>query len=837
MNKQKSMIKFLFIIVLISLIFGFGCSSGQDDANSSLPFGDDDDYFSPPGDDDSSPFDDDDDSQDDDDNVEEGEIRITKPTQGQTINGTIVEAEFIYGDSVTDLAVTLDQMDVSAFFTTSQGEGNGVISDVIKGNHTLVVSGNVEGKGTISDSVGFKTKIVGPYLELSLSDYNVSAGETVTATWVFYDEDLNDVTDQIGPQLFVDNGAQIQGSNNIYLPNTGDTTVRAEVIWKSVRYDDSKVVHVGDFDPPYISIENPQRGTFASGGSIYVAGLVTDFSPIKFLRIKSIKEPDTAWVDVPVDSHGNFSHLYYPVAGLNTIQLWASDDFDNESRGNVSLLNGLYHDDGQAIENSAALRINQQGFDSIVQVAQDAINAMDFVSLLPANPVVSGEFLLTTYEVNVIHNTLAIGPVSLALSSPVSGQIALTGSIGAIYMEVQITGDFFEIDTPKILPYSFTIPISATGADISGNLNLQISGGDLYATLSGLGVNIHGFNIGVFPGWLDFLNDVISDAILDFFLEDYIIDLVNEQGGPLIADAISELNNALNQQLEILGYDFGFELDFESLETVDNGITLLATVEVEAINPQGPPKDQPGSYKTYSTTPTMGQYVPDTTTTYGFGALLDDDLLNQALFEAYQSGLLSLRIDQYTAPDLGFTFNWRTSDMLIRLVLPPLQQIHTDAPLAIRLRPQIMPVLAISEGGVKDTSIESELQVGDFLVDLIVVDPIDGDQVAFTLALALYLPVTIGVDAVSNTISIEFPQQVPLEIQVIFEEVDFNDSAFEQFVPMLLEFIFPLLGGIIDDFPIPSFSGYTLQIDSLLTTGSQSDWMGLFGDLAAASKQ
>jgi hypothetical protein len=127
--------------------------------------------------------------------------------------------------------------------------------------------------------------------------------------------------------------------------------------------------------------------------------------------------------------------------------------------------------------------------------------------------------------------------------------------------------------------------------------------------------------------------------------------------------------------------------------------------------------------------------------------------------------------------------------------------------------------------------------MGDFLIDLIVVDPNDGDITAFTLGLALYIPVTIGVNTIDNTISLAFAQEIPLEIQVLHEEVNFNDTAFEEFVPMILEFVLPLLGSIINDFPIPAFSGYTFDVNSLSAIGSRNDWMGLFGDLSAAVKK
>ena len=839
-KKTKRLIFYVILLLVVSAMYGCGSSADEEQMNDELVLDDDDGVPPNVGDDDSggsdddTSDDDDDTTDDDDDDTTNGWIQIERPIEGEQIIGAQVDVDFEYSDSVVSIQVFLDEVDFTPLITTSGGSGWGVIPDIQQGDHTLLVSGQVTGSSTTSDSVDFSTEFLGPYLELSLYSYDVEVGETVTADWVFYDEDLEDITGAVDVSLSADNGAEIQNADEILIKNAGDTTVTARCAYKGDFYSDSHVVHAGDFDPPYILINSPERGSFIQSSNIYISGRVEDSSPIDYLKYKLLKESETSWKDINVDSHGNFSEFYIPVPGMNTIQLRAADIHGNESHGNVTFLSGLYNPDGEELENTVGVRINQRGFDSITQVVEDLLNEMDFTALLPPNPIFEEDFLLVTVLGEIKHNTLQVGHIDLEITSPASGEFALLATVGAIRVEVRLYGEIFDKRSGKLIPYSWTIPVTASGADFTADLNLEILGGELYASINNVVVDIHNFHIGALPDWLNFINVWISETVETLVLEDLLISMIEEEAGPLIADALNELNDALNQEIDVLGYVYRFELEFESLETVDNGVTLWSTVEVEAIDPEGPPKEQPGSLMTSSTTPELDSYIPGTTTPYGFGVAIDDDLLNQALYEVYQSGLLSLRIDQYTAPGLGFTFNWRTNDTILKLLLPQLQQIHNDAPVAIELRPQIMPVIVIEPEAFKDSEVSAELQVGDYLIDMIVVHPQEGDIVAFTLGLALYLPVTIGVDTQANSISLTFAEDMAIEIHVIFEEVNFNNNAFEQFVPMVLDFLLPMLGGILESFPIPSFEGYTFDVESLMATGDLTDWVGLFGDLTAA---
>lgn len=826
----------IMLIVSLALLFAmaFSCAGGEDDA---IPEDRGDDGQDPMFDDDDSGDDDDDTSADDDDDVGPDDLRITAPGQGQIINGTLVDFEFEYSDTVENIILKFDNVDITHLATLSDGVGTGVISGVAVGEHSLYLSGT-NGDDLLEHTVVFSTIRNGPYIELTLSSYQVDVGEIITATWIFYDENLDDATDQVGVDIIVDNGAQVMGTNQVKLNNIGTTNVTVKCLYEGDHYSDSHEVLVGDFNPPTIIINGPERGTFTQNSNIIVHGKVIDGSGVAYLKIKSLKEPDTAWTEIPVDGNGNFSHTYFLESGMNTIQFLAADDYDNQAYGNISVLYGLYNADGAELTDSVGIRINQQGFDSIVQVAEDLINSMDFVSLLPPNPVVNEVGTLITLKVDVDHENFSVGPIDINLASPADGELAFSGSVGAIYAEVRIYGDIFDKSTGRGIDFSDTIEISANGATIGGKLVLSVIGGDVFGELTDVTTSISGFQIELFPEILNFVNDFVSDAIENLFLEDFITQMIYDEAAPLIEDAIYDLNNSLNMDLDILGYAFDFNVEFESLTTENDGVSLWATVQVEADDPEGPPKEQPGSYKTTSYPPELNQFVPGTSTAFGFGAILDDDLLNQTLYEAYQSGLLSLGIDADTAPDLGFDFNWRTSDIFLLLLMPQLAAIHPDAPVAIQLRPQIMPLIKVNPDGpdraLDESEIASELQFGDFLIDFIVVHPTDGDIIAFTLALALYMPVTISVDSAQNSISMIFSDDVITEIHVIYEEVNINEGAFEQFIPLILEFVYPLLSGILEDFPIPSFEGYTFAVDALVSTGTRDDWLGLFGDLTGA---
>ena len=839
----------LFLLTLIAFSM-IACGGGSDDAEftgaerdndgvlddddgSGL---DDDDHGN---DDDDFITDDDDDDNNDDDDASDGGININSPTNNEVINGTQVDVAFEYHESLSDIHVTIDQTDVTGVVTMSGGVGTGVIPEVEEGEHIIKVYGYNAQSDYRSDDVTFEVVHEGPLGELSLSKYQANVGETITWSYKFYDANMNDISDQVGPEVTMTNGAVHVGSNGIKLVNDGECIVTAKTNYNGHMYTDEKTVVAGDFAPPLIEITSPERGTFTQANAMNIYGVLYDDSAIKFLKYKDIREPESAWASVNVASGGQFNIPYDAPIGMNTIQFWASDEFDNESFGNISILRGPYNTDDARLTDSVQVRLNNHGFDTITQIAEDLINSIDFSTFLPANPVFSTDLEIAGIDVvsiamDIDENEFSMGQINLAVGSAVSGNLDFTASIGAIQAEGVIYGDIFKSGTDKGIGYQWTIPVSASGATLSGDLVLWVNGGELFAELTNVDVSISNFHIGALPDYLDFVNNLISDAIRDLFLEDFIEDMVMEQVAPLILDAFKAMNQELNQDLDILGYGFELAIDFETLETVDNGITIKAKTRFKADSGGHGPKDQPGSYQTPSAPPVLGQYSPGAYIPYGFGFALDDDLLNQFLYEAYDSGLLSMRID---ADNQELPLNWRTSDLALRLLFPELQTIHNDAPVAIVMRPQIFPIITFTnqlqkKGDTKNTVLPAELQMGDFLLDLVVEHPQDGDIIAFTLCLAVYLPVDITLDTAQNSLSMDFDTaNMIFEVQTVEKSINFNEAMFEDFMPQLMEFVLPLISGVIGDITIPSFGGYSLDVQALEPIGTSGDWLGLYLEL------
>jgi hypothetical protein len=243
--------------------------------------------------------------------------------------------------------------------------------------------------------------------------------------------------------------------------------------------------------------------------------------------------------------------------------------------------------------------------------------------------------------------------------------------------------------------------------------------------------------------------------------------------------------------------------------------------ETDTVDPETPAFA--GSYSTISTPPTMGTHSPGGST-YGFGLGVDDDFLNQALYEVYRSGLMTFHIDQEWAQEQGFSYDLTTTDLA--LFFPELYVMYPDRPIEFWMLPYLPPILVYN---AKD-SLDVSLQLGDLTMSMMVI-PDGGDPVkAFTMALAIDIPVTIDVNTETNTLSLTFGTP-NVYVDIYDELVDFHDELIEGLVPLLVSVIMPYIGDLLGEFPIPVLEGFTIDVVEMSIFGSGDDYLGIFADL------
>ena len=202
-----------------------------------------------------------------------------------------------------------------------------------------------------------------------------------------------------------------------------------------------------------------------------------------------------------------------------------------------------------------------------------------------------------------------------------------------------------------------------------------------------------------------------------------------------------------------------------------------------------------------------------------------DDLINQALYAVYRSGFMTFHIDQEWATEHGFTYDLTTTDL--RLFFPQLWLMYPDTPVEFWVLPMLPPVVIFDTGY---DSIDISLQLGDFTMAMMVIpdgeDPIE----AFTMALAMDVPLSVDVDTQNNTLSVVFGTPT-VAVDVYNELVNFNDALIEGLVPPLISLVIPFIGELLGEFPLPGLQGFTIEVISMDIFGPLHDFMGIFGSL------
>ncbi len=210
--------------------------------------------------------------------------------------------------------------------------------------------------------------------------------------------------------------------------------------------------------------------------------------------------------------------------------------------------------------------------------------------------------------------------------------------------------------------------------------------------------------------------------------------------------------------------------------------------------------------------------------------LLNDDLLNQALYGVWRGGLLCQRI---TAEDAGLDLPIAVDSSLLDLIGGGqfAEFFPTPAPLIMATRPEKPPIVRT----LTDNSGLALVEVEKLGVDLYA--ELDGRMTRFV---AIDLSAQAGLDAAFNgatgnlALSVDFNPDDIVPVVVYNElkpaasaqvEIGFSSIVDTVAGPLLND----LLGGL--SFDLPSFEGLGVQAAVLEPAGPMGDFVGIFGNI------
>jgi len=578
---------------------------------------------------------------------------------------------------------------------------------------------------------------------------------------------------------------------------------------------DTKDVQVNDTVNPRIVWTSPDRGYITVSTGVTLLGQVIE-------NESAISDFSINGMSVATDPEGNFIHVISSLEyGLNIIEAEARDEFDNYCRATISVLRGNLLPDDSVVEDAMGVRINQGGLDQIEQVAGEFIADFDFDALLdPYLPLEMGEPGDTLYIYADLTN--------VAFGTPVIDLIPQWGGLNlqVTIPDVDIDG-YVDVSIGGGDPTRYTLEITGPSITAGANVLVSVDEGALSVSVEGFSLDLT--NVTVLINGYD--NPALV-AMIEMIINQMLTELLEEELPALIEELLGSLD--LTFEETILGVTYTFNLEFASVDFgVDGGtIWLDGQVLTDTVDPNT--RDLDGSLLSPGATPIMDIYTPGGHVLYGFGAAIGDEFLNQALYQFFRSGLLTLHINNEWAQDHGFAWDLTTTDLA--LFLPGLADLYPDTPLEFWLDPQLPPVIVYDAGGPVD-ALNVELQLGDLLMDLKVV-PEEGDPVtALGIAVSVKIPLELNVNPDTQTLEITFGTPVVCvdiyESQFIF----FPYHLLEELIPLVVELALPLLSDFIDEIPIPIIQGFTLNVVETSVFGYYSDFLGLFGDLVLVPEE
>jgi hypothetical protein len=314
--------------------------------------------------------------------------------------------------------------------------------------------------------------------------------------------------------------------------------------------------------------------------------------------------------------------------------------------------------------------------------------------------------------------------------------------------------------------------------------------GDALETMQGLGVDIIG----------TILDDVLGSQIEE--LETQLEDILNGLTQGL----------AFNDTLEALGATITYAIEADTLEVSPTGIHLGFTAAFGALE-YGACVPREGAYAPAShDMPPLTGVIPDTNTPYHVAIVVNEDMINQALYAVWQAGMLCLDVAALEGIDINTAFLEPAAPDIIPELWPD--------PIDLDLRTTAAaPPTAEFEGG---PTIDAALLLNVFGPEL--------DRTTRYWANGLFINAGLGIalEAGSLNIDIGFDLETQLGVTVAYNE--WLPSAIPEGFAGLVPTLVPesLIPSDLS-FPIPSLFGLTLHSLDMRVVGAEGDFLGLYG--------
>ncbi len=565
--------------------------------------------------------------------------------------------------------------------------------------------------------------------------------------------------------------------------------------------------------PASISITSPSHGQFSTAGSVLVEGAVESVD----LSSASVTINGTA---MTLDDDGHFSTtvVLSPDAVFNPI-LAELDVGDGQPvlRDRVVVIAGDSISAGSAIDDGVVVRLSERGLSAIqAEVDQQLIDqgVLDIWALVAdLSWFDAGDLGPFGYYLSVVPSGAGFGCHAIEFD-PQPGKTHVTLTLYDVFVNYHAVGgvsaSFIDID----VDCAGTVAADLIRVDVDLGYAPSASGVDV-TQLGPADVQFfdlrHFFTGGVCDE--EVIDDILYALVppLQPMLEPGLEALLNN---PLPGTDDPPLAELLEQQLA--GLDFDGPLEHALSMTLSNTLDRIAIDEEgisvvfdTAVTADAPHPDAPSlsaSYHVPAAAPSFGPATPDAALPYAVGLATSTSLFNQLLAAATRNGLLITdlaELDPGSGP-VPLTVG------LLALLAPDLEVTDPDAPLLLRLRPTLAPVLTESPGpgGALGEILLSQLTLEA------VAEPGAADEVLFfRAALDCQLGLNLWFDDASGSLQAALIAPAPEDLSVVLIDNPFglDDTIASTLLAAMMPALWPQLASTLGAFPLPSFAGMSFE--------------------------
>jgi hypothetical protein len=375
-------------------------------------------------------------------------------------------------------------------------------------------------------------------------------------------------------------------------------------------------------------------------------------------------------------------------------------------------------------------------------------------------------------------------------------------------------------DCVLILDESCTLGLPPTALNVDLAMDLLLVDGEIEAQVSEMEFSHGNFGNPIETGCL------LGDAIET--MQGYGVDLLGsildqvleEQLGSLettVEEALSGLTGslALEDSLEILGTVLNYQLAATELSLSSTGLklgfeALFTTPAFGSCIPEDSGAYVPSSHDM----PAMTGLIPGTATPYHAAVLANEDLLNQALYVAWQGGLLCLRLSDLVDFELTTGYLALIDEELINSVWP--EPIALD----VVISPVAPPTVDFGAGPAAGAEMLLDVYGPEF------------DRATRLWGNRIYAELGLGVQLTPEgvlNIDIDFDMEQDLGITVDYNEFLPSDIpyGFTALVPDLVS-SFVDIDSLAPSFPLPAPFGIGLGDLETIVLGDQEDYLGVY---------